>query len=91
MEPKLKAFLSSAQFEEEFLVERELIPFQFSKEPLRSAFFLWKIEDYSSPEKARSQYIKNVRDSDLFLILLGKNLRDAVVDEFNAAKDKKIQ
>ena len=61
MEHKLKLFLSSAQFQGEFETERERLPLLFNKEPLRSSFFLWEIEDYASPIQVDDQYLNNVR------------------------------
>ena len=89
MDPKLKVFLSSAQFEDEFLVERDLLEIIFTKEPLCSSFILQKIENQASPLGIISQYNTNICNSDLFIILLGKTLGDAVRDEFvNALKQK---
>jgi len=90
MEPKLKVFLSSAQFNDEFQIEREGLPAIFAKQPLASAFILWRIEDYSSPDDCKSHYIKHVNDSDIFIILLGKTIRDAVWDEYQQAIIKNI-
>lgn len=88
MKPKLKVFLSSAQFENEFELERQSLPVFFKKQPLVSSFCLWKIEDNASPNKIEEHYKRNVNDSDILLLLLGDTLRDAVKNEFKEAKLK---
>jgi len=85
MEPKLKAFLSSAQFNHEFAIEREGLPTIFRKQPLTAGFVLWRIEDYASPEDIEAHYSKHVDDSDLLILLLGKTFRAAVMSEFRRA------
>ncbi len=40
MNAKLKVFLGSAQFQDEFLVEREGLPEVFSRQPLAACFAL---------------------------------------------------
>jgi len=85
MEPKLKVFLSSAQFQGEFEIEREGLPLLFNKEPLLSSFVLWEIEDYASPTQIDDQYLNNVRDSDVLILLLGETLRPAIRAEFEQA------
>jgi len=90
MEPKLKVFLSSAQFEDEFIVEREGLPAVFVKQPLASAFILWRIEDYSSPDNIESHYLKQVNDSDIMILLIGKQYRSAVESEYRQAISNSI-
>ncbi len=90
MEPKLKAFLSSAQFHNEFIAEREGLPAIFEKQPLAAAFVLWRIEDYASPEETEAHYSKHIDDSDLFVLLLGTTFREAVKKEFRRAIEKQI-
>ena len=85
MEQKLKVFLSSAQYLDEFKTERDALPLLFEKPPLSSFCYLWKIEDLASPEKVEGYYKGNVRNSNMLLILLGENLRPAVRDEFKEA------
>lgn len=90
MEHKLKTFLSSAQYQDEFIIEREGLPVVFSKEPLRSSFVLWRIEEQSSPQPVMDHYKTNVKDSDILIMLLGKTLRPGVEDEFKEAITNKI-
>lgn len=90
MEPRLKAFLSSAQFQGEFAIEREGLPAIFSKQPLAAGFVLWRIEDTASPKPPEQQYAMHVADSDLLILLLGEKLRSAVVDEYHLAASKRI-
>ena len=87
---KLKIFLSSAQFGNEFSTEREALPVIFLKEPLVSSFFLWVIEGQASPSDIRRQYRENLEDSEGLILLLGTELRDAVKDEFDIAVEKEI-
>lgn len=90
MDPKLKAFLSSAQYQDEFVVERDLLELLFNKEPLYSSFCLWKIENQASPLEIDDHYLSHVKNSDLLIILLGKVLRDAVKSEFETALSNNI-
>ena len=53
MKLKICVFLSSAQHEEEFKVEREVLPVIFNREPLVSIFTLLKIEDHAAPNTIR--------------------------------------
>ena len=85
MNPKLKVFLSSSQYENEFIIERESLPVIFEKQPLVALFSLWRIEDFSSPDQIQNHYLKNVSDSDLIILLIGKNFRAAVKEEFDEA------
>jgi hypothetical protein len=90
MEPKLKVFISSAQYNDEFNTEREGLPTIFLKQPLCSSFYLWRIEDYASPDSPESHYLKHINDSDILILLLGKTFREAVGKEFQAAITKPI-
>ena len=90
MEPKLKAFLSSAQFIDEFIIEREGLPAIFKKQPLAASFVLWRFEDYASPEVIKAHYSKHIDDSDLLVLLLGTTFREAVKEEFRRANEKQI-
>ena len=90
MDPKLKVFLSSAQFNEEFSVEREGLPILFTKEPLSSIFILWEIEDHASPERVSDFFSSHVKDSDLLILLLGQTIRPAVRQEYAQALKSKI-
>ena len=87
---KAKVFLSSSQFEDEFKIERELLPVLFSKEPLSSVFDLWKIEDQAASISIESQYTRNVKKSDLMILLIDTIIRDAVINEFEEAKRNQI-
>ena len=89
MEPTLKVFLSSSQFNNEFIVEREGLPTIFSKQPLSACFVLWRIEDYASPEEIEPHYCKHVDDSDIMILLLGASYREAVAKEYHRAVAKK--
>jgi hypothetical protein len=91
MRHKLKVFLSSAQHQDEFAIERESLPVIFSKEPLSSSFQLWKIEDQSSPLDVKTHYKSNVKDSNILILLLCKTLRPAVKEEFITAISNGIE
>lgn len=54
---KSKVFLSSTQFQDEFKTERDLLPIIFSKEPLSSIFYLYKIEDRAAGHSIDQEYI----------------------------------
>ncbi len=90
MNYKSKVFLSSTQFGDEFKTERELIPILFKKEPLSSIFDLWKIENQASGNPIESEYIKNVGQSSLVILLIDSIIRDAVRNEIKEAKSAEI-
>lgn len=85
MVDKLKVFLSSAQYADEFATEREALPTLFEKEPLKSTCELWRIEDLASPNPIDRHFAENVRTSDILLLLLGNTYRKPVNDEFDEA------
>jgi len=83
---KLQVFLSSAQYNNELITEREGIELVFEKSPVLSSFFeLWKIESGASPTKVDEHYINNVKQSDILILILGQTFRDAVVQEYDTA------
>jgi len=85
---KEKVFLSSAQFQDEFLIERELLPMLFSKEPLKLFFDLWKIEDQAAPISPHAQYINNIDNSKIVILLIDSLIRPAVKNEYTRACEK---
>ncbi|MDD3662658.1 MAG: hypothetical protein PHT84_02215, partial [Candidatus Pacebacteria bacterium] len=87
---KSKVFLSSTQFQDEFKTERDLLPIIFSKEPLSSIFYLYKIEDRAAGHSIDQEYIRNVKSSDLVILLLDNILREAVKNEIQEARKSKI-
>jgi len=86
MRNKIIVFLSSAQHEDEFKTEREILPALFNKEPLISIFILKKIEDQAAPFTIQKQYLSLVRQSQIVILLLGSTARDAVKEEIEEAK-----
>ena len=90
MSYKSKVFLSSTQFGDEFKTEREFLPILFGKEPLSSIFELWKIENQSAGVPIDAEYIRNVRQSALVVVLVDSIVRDAVRNEVAEAKRSSI-
>jgi hypothetical protein len=86
-----KVFLSSSQFTEEFIVERESLPLLFNKDPLKEKFLLWRIEDFASPDQITQHFLQNVESCDIFLLLIGKEFRKAVYEEYKSAYAHKKQ
>jgi len=87
---KNKVFLSSTQFGDEFRIEREVLPLLFRKEPLSSIFELWKIENQSASVPIDTEYIRNIRQSALVIVLVNSIIRDAVRNEVAEANRNSI-
>ncbi|AEF84885.1 conserved hypothetical protein [Treponema primitia ZAS-2] len=87
---KPKVFISSCQYNDEFIVERQLLPILFDKEPLRSIFELWEIEQQAAGITVEAQYIRNIRQSEYVILLLDSIVRDAVKKEIEEARKNNI-
>ena len=87
MNYKSKVFLSSTQLGNEFEKERELISFLFKKEPLSSIFDLWKVENQAAGIPIEDEYIRNVKQSAIVILLVDSVIRDAVKKEIEEAKN----
>jgi CRISPR/Cas system-associated exonuclease Cas4 (RecB family) len=87
---KAKVFLSSVQFKNEFVVERQLLPILFKKEPLCSIFELWLIEEQAADVPVDTQYLKNIRQSQAVILLLDSEIREAVKKEIDETRRNKI-
>jgi hypothetical protein len=85
MRTRVNVFLSSAQHDGEFELERTILPIIFEKEPLVSIFNLWKIEDQAAPISIRDQYLTHIKQSQLVILLIDKTARDAVKEEVEEA------
>ena len=80
-------FLSSAMTGE-LDAEREAIRVFFQADPILKEFFrLYAIEEHASPRPMERAYIDEVKNSDLLILLLDKQLRAPVKREFYAARD----
>ena len=90
MNYKSKVFLSSTQLGNEFEKERELISFLFKKEPLSSIFDLWKVENQAAGIPIEDEYIRNVKQSAIVILLVDSVIRDAVKKEIEEAKKSSI-
>jgi hypothetical protein len=90
MNNKNKVFLSSSQFEDEFKIEREILPILFEKEPLSSIFEIFKIETNASGLPIDKEYLRNIRDSHIVVLLIDSIIREAVRNEIDEAKKLKI-
>ena len=83
---KLNIFLSSAMTGE-LNRERDGVRILFQTEPILKHFFeLYAIEEHASPQPIQDAYINEVKHADLFILLLDKELRDAVEKEFLEAR-----
>lgn len=79
---RLCVFLSSAMTGE-LDSERSGIRILFETDPVLKEFFeLYAIEEHASPRPIERAFITEVRQSDLLILLLDQQLRDAVEKEF---------
>jgi hypothetical protein len=90
MYQKSKVFISSTQYQDEFKIERSLLPFLFNKDPLAALFDIWEIEEQAAPISIQSQYLSNIDTSNIFIILIDSAIRQAVVEEYERAKKDKL-
>lgn len=90
MGDRLKVFLSSSQFEDEFKVERDELKRLFSQVHLQAQYDLWQIENQAAPFDPKTQYTYNVEDSNILLLLLGKTYRKPVEHEFDISISRNI-
>jgi tetratricopeptide (TPR) repeat protein len=78
----LGVFLSSAMTGE-LDSERDGIRILFGTDPVLKEFFeLYAIEEHASPQSIEKAFVEEVRQSDLLILLLDQQLRDAVEKEF---------
>ena len=88
---KLNVFLSS-NMTGELDRERDGIRIFFMTDSILKEFFeLYAIEDHASPQPIEKAYINEVKNSDLYILLLDKQLRDAVEKEFHEARNNNLK
>lgn len=88
---KFSVFLSSAMTGE-LNRERDSIIILFQTEPtLKELFTLYAIEEHASPKTIEQAFTEKVRNSDLLILLLDKQLRNAVKLEFDSAKKANLK
>ena len=88
---RLSVFLSSAMTGE-LNCERDGIRILFGTDPVLKEFFeIYAIEEHASPQPIEKAYIDEVRHSDLLILLLDKQLRDAVEKEFLEARTANLK
>jgi hypothetical protein len=90
MGDRLKVFLSSSQFNDEFKNERLELKKIFSTDKFNFHYDLWLIENQASPFGPKEQYSYHVEDSDFLILLLGKYYRAPVAEEFQIAISNNI-
>jgi len=91
MRDKIRIFLSSAIHDDEFKMEREILPIIINdKEPLSSIFTLNKIEDQAAPVPVREHYLSLVRQSRIMILLLDSTAREGVKEEVEEARKNNI-
>lgn len=79
---RLSVFLSSAMTGE-LDSERGGVRILFGTDPVLKEFFeLYAIEEHASPQPIEKAFVEEVRQSDLLILLLDQQLRDAVEQEF---------
>lgn len=72
--------------------ERNGIRILFGTDPALKEFFeLYAIEEHASPQPIEKAYIEEVRHSDLLILLLDEQLRDAVEKEFLEASSSSLR
>jgi tetratricopeptide (TPR) repeat protein len=63
--------------------ERDGVRILFGSDPVLKEFFgLYTIEEHASPQPIEKAFVEEVRQSDLFILLLDQQLRDSVEKEF---------
>ena len=83
---KARAFLSS-NMTGELDAERSSIRTLFQSEPfLREFIDLYVIEEHASPREIGRAFLEEVEDSQIVLVVLGSELREAVCKEFDHAE-----
>lgn len=83
---RLSVFLSSAMTGE-LDSERDGVRILFVTHPVLKEFFeLFAIEEHASPQPIEKAFVEEVRQSDLLILLLDQQLRDAVEQEFLEAR-----
>jgi tetratricopeptide (TPR) repeat protein len=87
---KIKVFLSSAMTGELY-AEREAVRTLFDfNEFLIQMFNLRIIENNASPDNIKETYEHLVNKSDIFILLLNEELREAVLNEYNIATTNQL-
>lgn len=82
---RLSVFLSSAMTGE-LNSERDGVRILFGTDQVLKEFFeLYAIEEHASPQSIEKAFVEEVRQSDLLILLLDQQLRDAVEQEFHEA------
>jgi tetratricopeptide (TPR) repeat protein len=72
--------------------ERDGVRILFERDSTLKEFFeLYAIEAYASPQTIQEAYINEVKNSDLLILLLDKQLRDAVKKEFFEACNSNLK
>ena len=84
--PPLKVFVSSTQ--EELSHERRCVERALNRIPIVRTWLFERTP--ATPDSAEDTYLSNVRDSDVFILILGEKLSEAVVKEQEAAMSSKI-
>jgi tetratricopeptide (TPR) repeat protein len=88
---KLNVFLSS-EMTGELDRERDGVRILFESDSILKEFFeLYAIEEHASAQPIENAYINEVKKSDLHILLLDKQLRDAVEKEFHEARNNNLK
>ncbi|MCX5889340.1 MAG: tetratricopeptide repeat protein [Deltaproteobacteria bacterium] len=88
---KFNVFLSSAMTGE-LDRERDSIIILFQSDPTLKEFFtLYAFEEHASPQPIEKAFTGEVKISDILIMLLDKELREAVKKEFDSARNAKLK
>jgi tetratricopeptide (TPR) repeat protein len=87
---KIKTFLSSAM-SGELYAERAALKVAFkTDERVRHFYELYAIDDHASPAPIEKAYVNEVGHSKVFVLLLNRELRGPVIEEFTAAEEHSL-
>lgn len=82
---KLNVFLSSAMTGE-LDEERAVLKSVFPKSKLNNFYKLYSIDEHASAKSIQQTYVEEVRESEILILILDKEIREAVYEEFNTAE-----
>jgi len=80
---RIKVFLSSSMQNEIFMEQRCAVLSYFEREPFYECF---AIEGVASPDPVKKRYSDEVVRNDLIILILQKERRDGVAEEFDIAR-----
>ena len=82
IESKIKLFISSSMNTDEHLLYRAALKCFFDRIPIYSCFI---IEQGASPDDIEDRYLKQLKKSDVVILILDSEIREGVKKEFDTA------